>query len=147
MDAFTQFLGLGSYQEWDEEKRQEWLISELQSRRPIFRSPEDFKDNENVYEVLKTFEVAARLGGDNLGAYVISMAKQPSDILAVELLQKLAGNPVPQRVSPLFETKADLVSFFFLSLFFSSLFSLFSSFLLAWGWGDKIGYLQKGKKR
>jgi len=36
------------------------------------------------------------------------MASRASDVLAVELLQKLAGNLHPQRVVPLFETAADL---------------------------------------
>jgi len=36
------------------------------------------------------------------------MARQPSDVLAVELLQKAVGNPHPQRVVPLFETLDDL---------------------------------------
>jgi len=108
IDAFTRYLGVGSYIEWTEEQKQEFLIRELNSRRPIYRSPEEFKDNPNVYEVLKTFEVAARLGPASLGAYIISMAQYPSDVLAVELLQKQAGNISHQRVVPLFETKADL---------------------------------------
>ena len=108
MDAFTRALGVGSYLDWTEEQKQEWLISELNNKRPIYRSSEEFKDNENVYEVLKTFEVAVRLGSSSLGAYIISMAQYPSDILAVELLQKQAGSTSPQRVAPLFETKADL---------------------------------------
>jgi phosphoenolpyruvate carboxylase len=43
-----------------------------------------------------------------MGAYVISMAKQPSDVLAVMLLQKEAGVLQPMRVVPLFETLTDL---------------------------------------
>ena len=50
----------------------------------------------------------AALPPESLGAYVITMASRASDVLAVELLQKLAGNPRPQRVVPLFETAADL---------------------------------------
>ncbi|XP_027768377.1 phosphoenolpyruvate carboxylase 4-like [Solanum pennellii] len=45
----------------------------------------------DVKEVLDTFKVAAELGSDSLGAYVISMASNASDVLAVELLQKDAG--------------------------------------------------------
>jgi len=47
-----------------------------------------------VKEVLDTFKVAARLGSDSLGAYVISMAQKASDVLAVELLQKEARSQV-----------------------------------------------------
>ena len=35
MDAITTFLGLGSYMEWDEQKRREFLIAELNSKRPL----------------------------------------------------------------------------------------------------------------
>lgn len=41
-------------------------------------------------EVLDTMRVAARLGSGSLGAYVISMSRAASDVLAVELLQKEA---------------------------------------------------------
>ena len=62
----------------------------------------------SVRDVLDTFRTAAALPADSLGAYVITMASRASDVLAVELLQKLAGDPHPQRVVPLFETAADL---------------------------------------
>jgi phosphoenolpyruvate carboxylase len=48
------------------------------------------KKTKKVREVMDTFRVAARLGSDSLGAYVISMAQKASDVLAVELLQKEA---------------------------------------------------------
>jgi phosphoenolpyruvate carboxylase len=63
---------------------------------------------DSVRDVVETFRTAASLPGESLGAYVITMASQASDVLAVELLQKLAGNQFPQRVVPLFETAADL---------------------------------------
>lgn len=40
-----------------------------------------------VQDTLRTFEVAATLGEEALGAYVISMATSPSDVLAVKLMQ------------------------------------------------------------
>lgn len=40
--------------------------------------------------MLDTFRVAARLGTSSLAAYVISMSRAASDVLAVELLQKEA---------------------------------------------------------
>ena len=41
-------------------------------------------------QVISTFQTAAELGSQSLGAYVISMAHDASDVLAVELLQKEA---------------------------------------------------------
>ena len=43
-----------------------------------------------------------------LGCYVISMASEPSDVLAVQLLLKATGGPLDLPVSPLFETLDDL---------------------------------------
>jgi phosphoenolpyruvate carboxylase len=106
LDAITTYLGIGSYASWDEAKRREFLLSELASKRPLI--PRDFTADPVVNDVLATFRMAARLGPEALGAYVISMAKEPSDVLAVELFQKEFGNPHPQRVVPLFETIDDL---------------------------------------
>jgi phosphoenolpyruvate carboxylase len=61
-----------------------------------------------VRDTLDTFRAAAALPAGSLGAYVITMASRASDVLAVDLLQTLAGTPNPQRVVPLFETAADL---------------------------------------
>ena len=118
MDAITTYLGYGSYKEWTEEQKLEFLTRELQTKRPL--APPDMPVGDEVREVLDTFKVAARLGSASLGAYVISMAQQASDVLAVELLQKearlqVAGETgaVPDasqslRVAPLFETLDDL---------------------------------------
>jgi phosphoenolpyruvate carboxylase len=125
MDAITTYLDLGSYSQWSEEKRQEFLIAELNNRRPLIPSryllvfkimltlssswPEDdLTVAESVKEVIATFRMAADVPPECLGAYIISMARTPSDVLSVELLQKTCGNTSPQRVVPLFETKADL---------------------------------------
>lgn len=106
LDAITQALGLGSYAAWDEEQRQAFLVAELESPRPLI--PRDFQASEEVRECLDTFRAIAEAGPDSLGAYVISMASTPSDILAVELLQKEMGVREPLRVVPLFETLKDL---------------------------------------
>jgi phosphoenolpyruvate carboxylase len=58
--------------------------------------------------VLATLQVCARQPPGALGAYVISMATAPSDVLAVHLLQREAGMTPPLRVVPLFETLNDL---------------------------------------
>lgn len=43
------------------------------------------------HQVLDTFKVAAELGPESLSAYVISMATNASDVLAVELLKREAS--------------------------------------------------------
>ncbi|RFA30044.1 phosphoenolpyruvate carboxylase [Alkalilimnicola ehrlichii] len=106
LDAITRELGLGSYLEWTESQRQEFLIRELENRRPL--TPQNFEADEEVAEVLATFRTIAEQNSESLGAYVISMASRPSDILAVQLLQKEAGVAQPLRVVPLFETLNDL---------------------------------------
>ncbi len=106
LNAITESLGLGAYRDWSEDERQAFLVRELESRRPLI--PRDFQPDDDVQEVLDTFSVIAEQGPASLGAYVISMASKPSDILAVELLQKEAGVQHYLRVVPLFETLADL---------------------------------------
>ncbi|MBB5211572.1 phosphoenolpyruvate carboxylase [Microbulbifer hydrolyticus] len=110
IDAITRFLDLGSYASWGEQVKQKFLISELESRRPLVNGA--FFDSEfctdEVREVLDTCKVIAEQGPEGLGAYVISMARTSSDVLAVMLLQKIAGVKSPMRVVPLFETLDDL---------------------------------------
>uniref|UniRef100_A0A7N0UE36 phosphoenolpyruvate carboxylase n=1 Tax=Kalanchoe fedtschenkoi TaxID=63787 RepID=A0A7N0UE36_KALFE len=117
LDAITSYLGMGLYSEWDEDKKVEFLTRELKGKRPLI--PRSIEVAPDVKEVLDTFKVAAELGSDSLGAYVISMASSASDVLAVALLQKDArlavcgelGRPSPGgplRVVPLFETVKDL---------------------------------------
>ncbi|KAJ1285471.1 hypothetical protein BS78_03G282000 [Paspalum vaginatum] len=106
MDAITEYLGIGSYREWPEEKRQESLLSELNGKRLLFGP--DLPKSDDIADVLDTFHVLAELPSDNFGAYVISMAIAPSDVLAVELLQRECHVKKPLRVVPLFEKLADL---------------------------------------
>ena len=106
LDAITAHLGLGSYLEWDEAKKIEWLEGELASKRPLL--PAALPCSERVQEVLDTFHVVAEIPPECLGAYVISMAHCASDVFAVKLLQKACGVKAPMRVAPLFETRDDL---------------------------------------
>ncbi|XP_019194133.1 PREDICTED: phosphoenolpyruvate carboxylase-like [Ipomoea nil] len=106
LDAITRHLEIGSYKEWSEERRQEWLLSELSGKRPLFGP--DLPKTEEIADVLDTFHVIAELPSDNFGAYIISMATAPSDVLAVELLQRECHVKNPLRVVPLFEKLADL---------------------------------------
>lgn len=106
LDHITRSLGLGSYREWSEEERISFLEKELAGRRPLI--PRDLEAPETVRDTLETFDVIRSIPRDSLGAYVISMANQASDVLAVELLMKEAGVGEPLRVVPLLETVDDL---------------------------------------
>ena len=102
LDAFTRAQGDGAYGEWDEAQRQTFLGRALQADpAPI---PPQLLADPFHREILETFGAIAELGADALGAYVISMAKTPSDILAVAFLQHQAGCRQRLPVVPLFET-------------------------------------------
>ncbi|PPS18897.1 hypothetical protein GOBAR_AA01672 [Gossypium barbadense] len=85
---------------------QEWLLSELSGKRPLFGS--ELPKIEEIADVLDTFNVQADLSADNFGVYIISMAITPSDVLVVELLQRECHVKQPLRVVPLFEKLTDL---------------------------------------
>ncbi len=102
----TRYLGLGDYASWDEDTRRAFLLQELASRRPLL--PRQWTPSPDVQEVLDTCAVVAEQPRQALSAYVISMAQQPSDVLAVYLLLKECGVPYHLPVSPLFETLDDL---------------------------------------
>ncbi|KQQ68032.1 phosphoenolpyruvate carboxylase [Pseudomonas sp. Leaf127] len=106
LTEITDYLGLGRYEDWDEEARIEFLTQELKSRRPLL--PTHFTPAADTAEVLATCREVAAAPAASLGSYVISMAGAASDVLAVQLLLKEAGLQRPMRVVPLFETLADL---------------------------------------
>ena len=106
MTEITDYLGLGRYEEWNEEQRIGFLLDELNNRRPLL--PPHFKPSADTAEVLATCREVAAAPAASLGSYVISMAGAASDVLAVQLLLKEAGVLRPMRVVPLFETLADL---------------------------------------
>ncbi len=118
LDSITEHLKLGSYAGWSEEKRQDFLLRQLQEDGPLIPDAlwmDKSTLTPSARDVLETFAVAAEQPPGILGAYVISMAGPPSDVLAVELLQRearlayaLPTSGPPQRVVPLFETEADL---------------------------------------
>lgn len=49
------------------------------------------KMSNEVADVVNTFRIIAELPADSMGAYVISMARSASDVLAVVLLQRECG--------------------------------------------------------
>jgi phosphoenolpyruvate carboxylase len=107
LDALTHHLELGRYGEWSEAERTAFLTQELSGRRPLV-PPSWFEPGgaptPEVEETLATFRTIAVLPPESLGAYVISMAGAPSDVLAVCLLQREAGVRHPLRTAPLFES-------------------------------------------
>jgi len=106
MTEITDYLGLGRYEDWNEEMRIGFLMKELVNRRPLL--PGYFKPSADTAEVLNTCREIAAAPAASLGSYVISMAGAASDVLAVQLLLKESGVQRPMRVAPLFETLADL---------------------------------------
>ncbi|MCA7011957.1 phosphoenolpyruvate carboxylase [Dickeya dadantii] len=102
----TRYLGLGDYESWSESDKQAFLIRELNSKRPLL--PRQWEPSADTQEVLETCRVIAETPRDSIAAYVISMARTPSDVLAVHLLLKEAGCPYALPVAPLFETLDDL---------------------------------------
>ena len=106
LSAITSALGLGCYSDWSESKRLEFLERELAGRRPLV--PPDLETTPAVRDVLDTFRMIAHTPPGSLNAYIVTMTRAASDVLAVELLQKDARVAVPLRTVPLFETARDL---------------------------------------
>ncbi|MDZ7785322.1 MAG: phosphoenolpyruvate carboxylase [Halioglobus sp.] len=106
ISELTRYLDLGDYGQWDEQEKRRFLLAELASRRPLI--PADWQPGEQTQEMLATCAVVARQPPEALGCYVISMARQASDVLAVQLLLKASGQRHPLPVAPLFETLDDL---------------------------------------
>ena len=103
IDAMTRARGAGSYLGWNEEERQAFLIRALtEGRTTVVRYGSRGEDND----VLETLRTLADIPPESLGAYVVSMAQAPSDLLAVEYLQSVAGTLL--RTVPLFEQVDDL---------------------------------------
>ena len=99
-------LGLGNYQEWPEEEKISFLSKHFKSKRSLI--PKNIVLDIEDKEVWSTFQMITKLPQECLGAYIISMASNVSDILAVMFLQKEAGIKTYLRVVPLFETLSDL---------------------------------------
>ncbi len=110
--ALVHHAGLGDYLDWDEPQRLAFLQAQLSQQRPLLphrQLTSGFVDFEpEVREVLQTVALLADQPAEALGAYVISMARQASDVLAVALLQQEMGVSPALPVVPLFETLDDL---------------------------------------
>ena len=106
LSELTRYLGIGDYNQWSEQDKIAFLTNELSSKRPLL--PRDWQPSEQVQEVLDTCKIVATQPREAFGAYVISMARTASDVLAVHLLLQEAGCPYRMGVCPLFETLDDL---------------------------------------
>ncbi len=117
IDELTRYLQLPvAYGAMEEEQRVAWLLSELQTRRPLL--PPAARWSEATAETFQVFRMLQRLqqefGARICRSYVISMSHTVSDLLEVLLLAKEAGlvDPAAQHcdllVVPLFETVEDL---------------------------------------
>ncbi|MDV5171246.1 phosphoenolpyruvate carboxylase [Photobacterium rosenbergii] len=106
ISELTRYLGLGDYDQWSEQDKVAFLVRELSSKRPLL--PRDWTPSDEVKEVIDTCKAIADQPREALGAYVISMARTASDVLAVHLLLQEAGCKFRMDVCPLFETLDDL---------------------------------------
>jgi phosphoenolpyruvate carboxylase len=119
-----EYYELGDYLSWDETQKQTFLLKELHSKRPLLppqaatcdlskvkeqgTEEEYWQPSDDCNEVLKTLQVIAAQGDEGVGNYIISMASEASDILAVALLLKASGVERRLPIVPLFETLDDL---------------------------------------
>jgi phosphoenolpyruvate carboxylase len=104
------------YPSMDEAARVAWLTAEIATPRPLVAA--DATYSRETTETLNVFRVARRaldeISSRSLRSYVISMAREASDVLAVLVLAKQAGlvdgGAARSRlaVAPLFETIDDL---------------------------------------
>ena len=58
VSAITEYLGIGKYAEWEEEKRLSFLIKELQGKRPLM--PPGTPMSADAKEVVATFRLVLR---------------------------------------------------------------------------------------
>lgn len=106
ISEITRYIGLGDYAQWTEDDKQAFLVRELSSRRPLV--PTNWTPSPETQEILDTCKVVAEQPAGIISGYVISMAREASDVLAVHLLLKEAGCQQAVAVAPLFETLDDL---------------------------------------
>ncbi len=107
-----------NYATWSEEKRVEFLTNELTSPRPFLH--EGIVAGAEAAAVLDCYRVLVKhrlaWGDAGLGALIVSMTRELSDLLGVYLLAREAGLmeltdgglACPLEVVPLFETMDDL---------------------------------------
>lgn len=107
-----------TYAQWSEEKRMAFLQEELKSSRPFLHDSAVAGDQADL--VLRSYRVICahrrRHGLAGIGALIVSMTRQCSDLLGVHVLareaglmeQSAEGQWCPLEIVPLFETMDDL---------------------------------------
>ncbi|MEY4360232.1 MAG: Phosphoenolpyruvate carboxylase, partial [Cyanobacteriota bacterium] len=117
LDELSRYLQLPvPYSEMPEQQKVEWLLTELQTRRPLIPPAVEWTPaTAETFDVLRVVHrLQQEFGSRICRTYVISMSHTVSDLLEVLLLAKEAGlvDPMAQRsnllVVPLFETVEDL---------------------------------------
>jgi phosphoenolpyruvate carboxylase len=109
--------GRDTYEGLSEVERQQYLLGEIVTARPLVSPHLQYSDEtaESLALLQTVSEIHARYGVRAIPNYVISMTAGPSDMLEVALLLKEAGLLVPGHepqlavnIIPLFETIEDL---------------------------------------
>jgi phosphoenolpyruvate carboxylase len=107
--AIAEVLGRPDYPGLAEAQKRSALLGAIASSGRL-GAPEIARFSAETRNILDPLvlarEAALVLGPEALGIYIISMTNGLSDILEVELLQRLAGSSLP--IAPLFETLDDL---------------------------------------
>jgi len=117
IQELTTFLDLDvQYEHMSEEQKINWLLDELNTKRPLI--PSEVNWSNNTEETFAVFKMVKRLqeefGSRICHSYIISMSHSASDLLEVLLLAKEMGlldqNSQKSKllVVPLFETVEDL---------------------------------------
>ena len=116
-ELFQRGAGFDGYAALDEPARQQRLLAELATARPLMSPYIDYStETQGELAILRTaHDIQARYGRGALPTTIISKATAPSDILEVAVLLKEAGllraGPAPvaaMHIVPLFETIDDL---------------------------------------
>ena len=98
--------GLSDYKSWSEKKKISFISKQFLSKKSLMSGK--IKLDKEDQEVWSTFKMLAKMPRECMGAYIVSMASNVSDVLVVMLLQKEVGIQSYLRVVPLFETLFDL---------------------------------------
>ena len=107
--AVAELIGRADYAKLGEEEKRRVLLEAIAAAAPLAPgATQAFTDaTRHVVDPLVLVASAVdSIGPEAVGIYIVSMTNGLSDLLEVELIQKLAGSALP--VAPLFETLDDL---------------------------------------
>lgn len=104
-----------NFAEWSEDERVEFLTEELESPRPFLHIDQSAgEEADAVRDCYRVLVEHRRRHGDGVGALIVSMTRQLSDLLLVHLFAREAGltesGVCPLQVVPLLETLDDLAN-------------------------------------